>query len=70
MYNMQERPIRRRQQNQLRPLTTEQINAAKQILVIKNNEVTQKVNDSHSQTNQLLMAVAAASMGYFFYKMS
>lgn len=67
---MQERPLRRRQQDHLRPLTEEQINAAKQLLVGKNNEVTRKVNDSHSQTNMLLVVVAAACMGYFFYKMT
>ena len=67
---MQERPLRRRQQDQLRPLTEEQMNAAKQLLVGKNNEVTRKVNDSHSQTNMLLVVVAAACMGYFFYKMT
>jgi hypothetical protein len=67
---MQERPIRRKQQKQQTTLTTQQIDASKQILVIKNNAVTQKVNDSHSQTNELLVAVGAASMGYFFYKMS
>jgi hypothetical protein len=67
---MQERPLRRRQQDQLRPLTEEQINAAKQLLVGKNNEVTRKVNDSHSQTNMLLVVVAAACMGYFFYNMT
>jgi hypothetical protein len=51
-------------------LTEEQINAAKQLLVGKNNEVTRKVNDNHSQTNMLLVVVAAACMGYFFYKMT
>ena len=67
---MQERPFRRRQQDHLRPLTEEQINAAKQLLVGKNNEVTRKVNESHSQTNMLLVVVAAACMGYFFYNMT
>ncbi len=66
---MQERPIRRRQQ-QLRPLTKEQINAAKQMLVDKNNEVTHKVNASYDQVNQLFVGVAAASLGFFLYKTS